>query len=440
MNSFLLALSFLFINRAWCSEAIAESDSIALLQASSSVHHRTEAGQLSLIQQHMEEHRAMLKEQQQEIAALKHERTLMKEQQEATMQQLATLMASMGNIEQKTCESVKMCQLPDLTQAIQTSVAQSVQKIIQGPPGPPGSVGSAGPAGQQGDTGIIGPPGANGAQGPIGPEGSAGAFGPKGDNGDSFFELDTKSQTVHLRDYNLHVHAGLNSGKGNIVVGDGHAYGSCTNCLIAGSENTAEGSGHAVFGHKNHVRGSHNAVSGGQNNEVAGSFSAIGGGQDRKASGDGMLFSEAAKAVVEHFAADALANGKDSSSALDAVFASISNQNQNVKSNSLGQATVEPTPIRVQGVRVVPATQAMPRVIEMVPQMAQVIPQTAQVVPPPPPVQVMPQMTSQTPQVLLASQVPQVMMESMGNEATGAEITGEPWWYKESYPVGAAFN
>lgn len=120
---------------------------------------------------------------------------------------------------------------------------------------------------------------------------------------------------MHLRDFNLHVSAIPNSGRGNIVVGHNHTYSSCTNCLLAGEENKAEGAGHTVFGNKNSVKGSFNAVSGGQLNHLEGLASAIGGGKNHKAAGIGQLIAaeDSSEKQILHVAAVPTVSAADGS-------------------------------------------------------------------------------------------------------------------------------
>lgn len=116
-------------------------------------------------------------------------------------------------------------------------------------------------------------------------------MGPKGDHGDSFFTLDSASQTVHLTDYNLAVMGAPNSGKGNLIVGPNHSFAGCTNCVVFGSQNYAAGTSNIIAGHKNAVKGDFNSVGGGASNSLVGESSSIGGGQHQQAHGEGIFVS-----------------------------------------------------------------------------------------------------------------------------------------------------
>lgn len=252
-------------------------------------------------------------------------------------------------------------------------------------------------------------------------------------------------------------------------MGHNHSFKGCTNCIIGGSANTAEGTSHAVFGSKNHVRGSHNAIGGGQENLLDGSFSLIVGGKGRTAEGDNILLSEAAQATVQTLSnSEASSFARAGSSSLASSGSSViktivSAEAEKVNTGSLGQGAVEAIPVRVDGVKVTDLanqiapqmTQVLPRIapVQAVPQplavapqvahvvpqvVAQVAPQVAQIVP-----QTFPVMQAQELTEVSQAEVPQVVNTAArtANQLTGgAEITSEPWWYREAYPMSAFGN
>lgn len=131
-------------------------------------------------------------------------------------------------------------------------------------------------------------------------------MGPKGDHGDSFFTLDSSSQTIHLKDYNLAIMGAPNSGKGNLIVGPNHSFAGCTNCVVFGAQNYAAGNANTVAGNQNAVRGDFNSVGGGALNSLDGEASAIGGGQHQQARGMGVFISSGEQATATQVPAQAM--------------------------------------------------------------------------------------------------------------------------------------
>jgi len=98
--------------------------------------------------------------------------------------------------------------------------------------------------------------------------------------------MDRATHTVRLEGYNLHIAGAEDSNRGNLVIGNGHTYSKCTNCLVAGFENEGEGRANAVFGNKNFVSGHFNSVNGGQQNHGGGFASSITGGFQNRVDGE----------------------------------------------------------------------------------------------------------------------------------------------------------
>lgn len=250
-------------------------------------------------------HQTVLQEGQKHLSSLAEESQQQVEQQEeltALNQQILSALDSLGI---RGRDSSTVCSAVSKTCSAQAPVGPP------GPPGNPGSIGPPGAAGMRGASGIKGPPGQNGLKGDAGPAGASGPYGtageagppgapgalgpqgppgppgPKGDQGDSFFNLDQATQTVTLPNYNLRISAVTNSGLGNLIVGNHHSVGACSNCFVAGEQNTAAGASNVVVGNLNTVTGSYNSIDGGRKNVCEGMYNSIGGGIRNKVTSTG---------------------------------------------------------------------------------------------------------------------------------------------------------
>jgi hypothetical protein len=96
--------------------------------------------------------------------------------------------------------------------------------------------------------------------------------------GDNYFTLDDTGTTLMLAEKNLHIWASATVGGGNLIVGNAHDATHCSNCIVAGFHNHAEGVANVVYGNQNSVSGDFNTCVGGQNNTVGGTACSIGGG------------------------------------------------------------------------------------------------------------------------------------------------------------------
>lgn len=311
----IVSLALLRALPAWCSEAEVYSDGVSLLHVDSRLEtgfQRTVMNQLALLQEQLGEHQRLAREQQTEIASLKA--------------QLASL--TEGKSSEKSCAWAKACGMamagpPGPTGAmgpmgpkgepgaLGPPGPQGLKGPAGGPPGPPGptglqgSPGVQGPLGPRGALGDIGRPGPQGSIGPLGPPGPPGPVGPQGapgidgvngppgPSGDSMlgklFTIDKSTRTVNLEGYNFHVHSESGTGKGNLIVGHEHNWGKCSNCLVAGFHNLAEGRANVIVGNQNHISGSFNTINGGQLNAVSGLINTISGGMHQAASGIGTV-------------------------------------------------------------------------------------------------------------------------------------------------------
>jgi len=295
-----------------CSEADTDGDDVALLQVGSSLAHRSESSLLHVLRRQVEEQDAILAEQDKHLQeqhtalARNREQILMlkeqqrhvrpKEQQEqiiATRHRLArlvSLLQTKSSVDAALCRRMESCNL--LGPAGAAGEAGPL-----GPPGPSGgpadmgTVGLQGDHGSKGDMGNTGPTGPTGTKGPTGQAGTPGVSGaqgaqgppgPKGGQGESFFTLDSATQTVQLVDRNLHILAANISDRGSLIVGNSHTFTTCSNCFVAGFDNNAQGISNTIAGSQNIVSGSYNAVNGGQLNSAAGTACSIGGGLHNK--------------------------------------------------------------------------------------------------------------------------------------------------------------
>lgn len=162
-------LALLLFLPAFSSGACVD-DSVALLQVTSSLQSgpdRADDSQLSLLNTRLEEQGKLLKQQQEQIAALIEERSVLKTLQEQTAvlrQEQRVLKMEQGQL---------------------NSQWQTLSLSSQGNPGP---MGNNGPPGAQGPPGPVGPTGATGPQGlyVAGPPGNMGPAGNKGPPGPAF--------------------------------------------------------------------------------------------------------------------------------------------------------------------------------------------------------------------------------------------------------------
>lgn len=303
-----LSSAILFALPVWCLEG-RPSDGVAIAFSQLDISTSVDAGQLALVHQRLEEenmslhqqqirleeHRADLKAFQNQIEALSLQQATRRQQQDQFAALEDELEGLLSSVSRESLNKVSLCSLATTCAVIGPP----------GPPGPPGSpgpvgppgaagppglpgpkglpglqgtVGDSGPPGPEGAAGLVGEAGPPGPPGPTGKQGVAGPVGPKGDQGDSFFSLDVPSQTVLLTNLNLQLSADKGSGRGNLVVGNSHTFNGCSNCFVAGYQNTADGDSNSIVGYQNTVKGQFNAINGGELNVADGSASSIGGG------------------------------------------------------------------------------------------------------------------------------------------------------------------
>lgn len=107
------------------------------------------------------------------------------------------------------------------------------------------------------------------------------------------FELNPKTRTVELNDWNLAIYSSSRQpGTGNFVVGLGNSAKKADNSFVAGEGNVADGESVTVAGGWNNIaKGHFSAILGGKANTVDNGYTVVAGGVNNTAERDGAVIS-----------------------------------------------------------------------------------------------------------------------------------------------------